>query len=211
MKAIGLTTAQSIPTNGNPIVYGSWEGANGKPTVLIYAHYDVQPVKEKEWNTPPFTATLQNGRIYGRGTSDDKCGVLIPLWAVEAILKKSKTLPVNVKFIFDGEEEIGSPNLRQFLTSNKEMLQADFALNADGLQFSDSIPSIWLGLRGAALLEFSVKTANYDAHSGLYGGKTQNAVKAMSEIIASFYNSDGSVAVQGFYNNVYPSRKQKKK
>ncbi|MEO5976903.1 MAG: dipeptidase [Chryseolinea sp.] len=204
LQSIGMTTAKSIPTPGSPVVFGSWEGAKGKPTILIYAHYDVQPVKEAEWNSPPFTPTVKDGRIYGRGASDDKCGIMIPIWAVEAIMKNGKTLPVNIKFLFDGEEEIGSPDLHKFLVDNKEMLKADFALNADGGQFDENTPSVWMALRGAVQMEFSVKTANFDAHSGLYGGKTPNSAKALAQIISSFYNDDGSVAVEGFYDNVAP-------
>ena len=204
MQSIGLTTAKLIPTAGHPAVYGSWEGAKGKPTIIIYAHYDVQPVKESEWKTGPFKATLEDGKIFGRGATDDKSGVMVPLWAVEAMLQQDKVLPVNVKFLFDGEEEIGSPNFRKLLMDNKELLKADFALNADGAQFNETTPSIWVGLRGSVQMEFNVKTANYDAHSGLFGGKTPNSVKAMAEIISSLYNEDGSVAVEGFYDNVLP-------
>lgn len=204
LQAIGMTTAKAMPTKGSPVVYGSWEGAKGKPTVLIYAHYDVQPVKEAEWKSPAFTPTIDNGRIYARGISDDKIGIMIPIWAVEAILKKEKTLPLNVKFLFDGEEEVGSPNLQTFISENKALLKADFALNADGMQFNDSIPLVWMGLRGSVQLEFRIKTANFDAHSGLYGGNTANSARAVAEIISSLYNKDGSVAVEGFYDNVVP-------
>jgi len=204
LKAIGMTTAETIPTKGYPVVYGSWDKAPGKPTVLIYAHYDVQPVRETEWDNPPFAPKVENGKIFGRGVSDDKSGVMIPIWAVEAMLMKNKELPVNVKYIFDGEEESGSPSFQEFITNNKELLKADFALNADGAQFNDSIPSIWMALRGGVRMEFSIKTANTDAHSGYYGGKTPNAVRAMSEIISSFYKRDGSVAVEGFYDKVLP-------
>jgi acetylornithine deacetylase/succinyl-diaminopimelate desuccinylase-like protein len=210
LKAIGMTTAQLIPTEGNPVVYGSWENAPGKPTVLIYAHYDVQPVKDAEWNNPPFKAKIDNGKITGRGTSDDKSGVLIPIWAAEAMLNKDKALPVNIKFMFDGEEEIGSPHFRQFLIGHKELLKADYALNADGDQFNDSIPSILMSLRGGVQLQFSVKTANIDAHSGIFGGKTPNAAVALSQIISSLYNKDGSVAVEGFYDKVVPLTAQEK-
>jgi acetylornithine deacetylase/succinyl-diaminopimelate desuccinylase-like protein len=210
LKAIGMTTAQLIPTDGNPVVYGSWDKAQGKPTVLIYAHYDVQPVKESEWVNPPFTPKIEDGKIFGRGASDDKSGVMTPIWAVEAMLSQDQKLPVNVKFIFDGEEESGSPSFKNFLVKNKELLQADFALNADGGQFNDSIPSIWMSLRGGAQLEFSVKTADIDAHSGVFGGKTPNAAVAMSQIIASFYNKKGNVAVDGFYDKVLPLTAQER-
>ncbi len=210
LQAIGLTTVQLIPTEGNPVVYGCWVGAKDKPTVLIYAHYDVQPVKEAEWNHPPFAGEIENGRIYARGASDDKSGVMIPIWAVEAMLKTNKSLPVNVKFIFEGEEEISSPHFQKFLIDNKELLKADFALNGDGSQINDSTAAILMSLRGSVKLEFTIKTANIDAHSGWYGGKTPNAAIDLAEIISSFYNKDGSIAVEGFYNNVLPMTNSEK-
>lgn len=210
LKAIGMTTAQQIPTEGNPVVFGSWDKAPGKPTVLIYAHYDVQPVKEAEWNNPPFEPKAEDGKIFARGASDDKSGVMVTIWAVEAMLHKDGNLPVNVKFMFDGEEEIGSPHFKNFLTTNKDLLKADFALNADGGQYSDSVPSMEMSLRGGARLEFSVKTANIDAHSGEFGGKTPNSVVAMSQIIASFFTKEGNVAVEGFYDKVVPVTAQEK-
>ncbi|HMC86906.1 MAG TPA: M20/M25/M40 family metallo-hydrolase, partial [Chitinophagaceae bacterium] len=210
LKAIGMTTAETIPTKGLPIVYGSWDKATGKPTVLIYAHYDVQPVKEAEWENPPFAPVIRNERIFGRGASDDKSGVMIAIWAVEAMLSRDKSLPVNVKFVFEGEEEDGSPNFHEFLANNKELLKADFALNTDAGQRSDSVPAISMSVRGYAGLEFHVKTADFDAHSGGYGGKTPNSAKAMAEIIASFYNKDGSVAVEGFYDKVIPLTSQER-
>jgi len=210
LKAIGITSAQTIPTDGNPIVYGSWDKAPGKPTVLIYAHYDVQPVKESEWDNPPFAPKIKDGKIFGRGASDDKSGVMITIWAVEAMLRTDGKLPVNVKFIFDGEEEKSSPNFKNFLDKNKELLKADFALNADGSQYSETTPSILMSLRGTATFEFDVKTANTDAHSGQFGGKTPNAAVIMSQIIASFYTKEGNVAVEGFYDKVVPTTLQEK-
>lgn len=209
MKTAGLTTVQIIQTNGLPIVYGCWDKAPGKPTVLIYAHYDVQPVKETEWDNPPFGPKIENGRIFGRGASDDKSGVMIPLWAVEAMLHVDKSLPVNVKFVIEGEEEIGSLHFHEFLAENKELLKADYALNTDAVQRYDSVPSIVMSVRGIALLEFHVKTANIDAHSG-FGGKTPNSAKAMAEILGSLYNKDGSVAVEGFYDKVLPLTDQER-
>ncbi len=204
LKSIGITTAQTIPTDGNPIVYGSWEKAPGKPTVLIYAHYDVQPVKESEWKNPPFAPKIEDGKILGRGTSDDKSGVMVTIWAVEAMLRTNGKLPVNVKFVFDGEEEKGSPSFKKFLIANKELLKADFALNADGSQYSETTPSILMSLRGATILEFNIKTANIDGHSGQFGGKTPNAAVIMSQIISSFYTKEGNIAVAGFYDKVMP-------
>ena len=210
LKSIGITTAQTIPTGGHPIVYGSWENVPGKPTVLIYAHYDVQPVKESEWDNPPFAPVIKDGKIFGRGTSDDKSGVMISLWAVEAMLRTDGKLPVNVKFIFDGEEEMGSPNFKDFINKNVALLKADFALNADGSQYSETTPEILMSLRGAVVMEFTIKTANTDAHSGQFGGKTPNAAVIMSQIISSFYTKEGNIAVEGFYDKVVPATVQEK-
>lgn len=210
LKSIGITTAQQLPTAGNPVVYGSWDKAPGKPTVLIYAHYDVQPVKESEWQNAPFAPVVKDGKVYGRGASDDKSGVMISIWAMEAMLSKDGKLPVNVKFLFEGEEEIGSPNFKEFLQKNKELLRTDFAVSADDAQYNDSIPEITLSSRGAAIMEFSVKTANTDAHSGQFGGKTANAVVAMSQVIASMFDKNGNVAVEGFYDKVLPVTAQQK-
>lgn len=210
LKAIGMETAQTIPTDGNPMVYGSWNKAPGKPTVLIYAHYDVQPVKESEWDIPPFAPKIMDGKIFGRGSSDDKSGVMITIWAVEAMLRTDGKLLVNIKFIFDGEEEIGSPGFKKFLDKHAALLKADFALNADGSQYSETLPSILMSLRGAAILEFKIKTANTDAHSGQFGGKTPNAAVALSQIISSFYTKEGNVAVEGFYDKVVPATLQEK-
>lgn len=210
LKTIGMTTAQTIPTDGNPVVYGCWDKAPGKPTVLIYAHYDVQPVKESEWVNPPFTPKVMEGKLFGRGASDDKSGVMITIWAVEAMLHTDGKLPVNVKFIFDGEEEKGSPNFKNFIHRNATLLKADFALNADGSQYSETTPEILMSLRGAAILEFNIKTANTDAHSGMFGGKTPNAAVIMSQIIASFYTKEGNVAVEGFYDKVVPATSAEK-
>jgi len=210
LKAIGMTTAQTLPSDGNPLVFGSWDKAHGKPTVLIYAHYDVQPVKESEWDNPPFVPKVMDGKIFGRGASDDKSGVMITIWAIEAILRTDGKLPVNVKFIFEGEEEKGSPSFKNFINKNKDLLKADFALNADGVQYSETTPEILMSLRGSTILEFNVKTANTDAHSGQFGGKTPNAAVALSQIISSFYTKEGNVAVEGFYDKVVPATLQEK-
>lgn len=210
LKAIGMTTAVAMPTEGNPAVYGSWEKAPGKPTVLIYAHYDVQPVKESEWDNPPFAPKVIDGKIVGRGASDDKSGIMIPIWAVEAMLKTDGKLPVNVKFMFDGEEEMGSPNFKSFVIKNKELLKADFALNADGDQYNEDTPAMLMSLRGGMALEFTVKTADVDGHSGQFGGKTPNAAVAMSQIISSLFTKEGNVAVEGFYDKVLPITPEEK-
>jgi acetylornithine deacetylase/succinyl-diaminopimelate desuccinylase-like protein len=207
---IGISNAKQLATDGNPVVFASWDKAPGKPTVLIYGHYDVQPVKESEWDNPPFAPIIKDGKIYGRGASDDKSGVITAICAIEAMLHTDGKLPVNVKLLFEGEEEIGSPNFKHFLENNKSLLKTDFAVTADDIQYSETDPAITLSLRGAAQLEFSVKTANTDAHSGQFGGKTPNAVLAMSQIIGSLYDKVGNVAVEGFYDKVLPITKEQK-
>ncbi len=204
LNSIGIINAKQLTTDGNPVVYANWDKAPGKPTVLIYGHYDVQPVNESEWDNPPFSPIIKDGKIYGRGASDDKSGVITAICAIEAILKTDGKLPVNVKFLFEGEEEIGSPNFKKFLENNKELLKTDFAVTADDIQDSETDPAITLSLRGAAQLEFTVKTANSDAHSGQFGGKTPNSVLIMSQIISSLYDKVGNVAVEGFYDKVLP-------
>ncbi len=204
LNSIGIINAKQLTTDGNPVVYANWDKAPGKPTVLIYGHYDVQPVNESEWDNPPFSPIIKDGKIYGRGASDDKSGVITAICAIEAILKTDGKLPVNVKFLFEGEEEIGSPNFKKFLENNKELLKTDFAVTADDIQDSETDPAITLSLRGAAQLEFIVKTANSDAHSGQFGGKTPNSVLIMSQIISSLYDKVGNVAVEGFYDKVLP-------
>jgi len=210
LKSIGITSAELLPTAGNPVVYGSWDKAPGKPTVLIYAHYDVQPVKESEWDNPPFAPVIKDGKIFGRGASDDKSGVMISMLAVEAMLKTDGKLPLNVKFLFEGEEETGSANFKDFLEKNKELLKTDFAVTADDAQYNDSVPAITLSSRGDVQLEFRIKTANTDAHSGQFGGKTPNAAVILSQIISSFHTKEGNVAVEGFYDKVLPISAQQK-
>lgn len=202
LRSAGMDQVETISTEGNPVVFASWNKAPGKPTVLIYGHYDVQPVNASEWKNPPFAPAIADGKIVARGASDDKSGVMIPVWAAEAMLKTDGQLPVNIKFIFDGEEEMGSPSFRSFLDQHKELLKADFALNADGDQYSEDTPAMLMSLRGGAALEFTVKTADTDGHSGQFGGKTPNAAVAMSQIIASFFTEEGNVAVEGFYDKV---------
>ncbi|MBC7391575.1 MAG: M20/M25/M40 family metallo-hydrolase [Opitutaceae bacterium] len=209
LKSLGMT-AQTLPTGGHPMVSGSWDKAVGKPTVLIYAHYDVQPVKESEWNIPPFSPKVMDGKIFGRGSSDDKSGVMISLFAIETFLKTDGKLPVNVKVIFEGEEEMGSLNFNSTLEKNKDLFKADFALNADGDMYNEATPSILMSLRGSATMEFNIKTANTDAHSGQFGGKTPNSAVAMSQIIASLFTKEGNVAVEGFYDKVIPATLKEK-
>ena len=154
LNSIGINNAKQLATDGNPVVFASWDNAPGKPTVLIYGHYDVQPVKESEWDNLPFTPIIKDGKIYGRGASDDKSGVITSICAVEAILKTEGKLPVNVKFLFEGEEEIGSPNFKKFLENNKALLKTDFAVTSDDIQESENVPAITLSLSNVAVEGF---------------------------------------------------------
>jgi acetylornithine deacetylase/succinyl-diaminopimelate desuccinylase-like protein len=210
LTAIGLLNAQVLPTEGHPVVYAEWNKAKGKPTVLIYGHYDVQPVQVALWSSEPFTPKEVDGRIYGRGAADDKGGIVTAIWAIEAMLQKENKLPVNIKFLFEGEEEVGSPNLLKFLTANKDLLKADYGYSVDAFQKSDTQPEMIMSVRGGATMEFTLTTANRDLHSGVFGGKLINASQAMAKLIESFHTADGKVAVEGFYDKVLPMTDEEK-
>ncbi|KAK9909549.1 hypothetical protein WJX75_003981 [Coccomyxa subellipsoidea] len=208
LKDAELEDVQILQTKGQPAVYGQWLHATGAPTVLIYGHYDVQPVDPLDlWTSPPFEPTVSRtgkGQEYfrGRGVSDDKGGLLQPVHAVEAYLKGRKALPVNVKFLIEGQEEIGSPNLAELLVEHKELLAADMALSADGGQISEKQAGIVLGLRGGVAFEVEAQTVGQDLHSGLKGGSVQNPVHALAQFVADLHAPNGSVAVDGFYEGV---------
>jgi acetylornithine deacetylase/succinyl-diaminopimelate desuccinylase-like protein len=210
LQSIGMDSVQVMQTDGNPVVFAQWNNAKGKPTVLLYGHYDVQPVQEALWTSAPFTPKLENGRIYGRGASDDKGSALTGIWAVEAMLKKIGKLPVNVKFLFEGEEETGSAHLGAFVAAHKDLLQADAAYSADAFQKSDTQGAMIMSVKGASTMEFSLKTANRDLHSGVFGGRLPNAAVAMANIVASLHTPDGKVAVPGFYDKVTPMTDEEK-
>jgi acetylornithine deacetylase/succinyl-diaminopimelate desuccinylase-like protein len=201
----GIQNARLAETAGNPVVTGEWLAAPGKPTILIYGHYDVQPADPLEsWESPPFEPTHRDGRIYARGISDDKG----PLWqavkAVEAILTLDVKLPVNLKFCFEGEEEIGSPNLRSFLEANAQQLACDLVISTDGAMWRASEPSLTIAGKGMCGLEVHVKTARSDVHSGRHGGAVPNALHALAQIVAGLHDEAGGIAVDGFYDRVIP-------
>jgi acetylornithine deacetylase/succinyl-diaminopimelate desuccinylase-like protein len=202
LHKIGFEHVQVYETKGNSVVYGDWLHAPDKPTVILYAHYDVQPADPLDlWTTPPFEPTIRDGRIYARGSGDMKGNLLLQLIACEALLKTTGALPVNVKVVYEGEEEIGSPSLPEFIADHREMLQADCVLDSDtGIDLER--PSILAGCRGAAELEIHVKSANRDVHAGLFGGAYPNAAQALSHILASLHNDEGKVLIPGFYNHV---------
>ncbi len=192
-------------TGGNPVVYAEWLGHPGRPTVLVYGHYDVQPPDpEEEWRTPPFEPRIREGRIYARGASDDKGPMLIPIKAMEALFAVHGELPLNVKMIFEGEEEIGSPSLDSYLNEHAGQLQADYVLSADGAMWRASEPSVNLGSRGLTALNLEIRGAAKDLHSGRHGGAVQNPLHALVDLLSSLHRPDGTVAVAGFYDQVEP-------
>ena len=171
--------------------------------MLIYGHFDVQPaVAEDGWSGPPFEPRLADDRIYARGASDDKGNMFAPIVAVEALLRCRGALPVNVKFLLEGQEEIGSPQLGAFVSANRELLGCDLALSADGSQWSEREPTLLLSLRGICALQVDVGGPQNDMHSGMYGGTIQNPLHALAELIAGLHDGDGRVAVAGFYDAV---------
>jgi acetylornithine deacetylase/succinyl-diaminopimelate desuccinylase-like protein len=203
LRRAGPFRVEIMPTAGHPVVYGEWLGAPGSPTLLVYGHYDVQPPDPLEvWTSPPFTPTIRDGRIYARGVSDDKGPMLIPILVAEAYFATEDALPINLKFLFEGEEEIGSPSLRGFIDGHREMLAADYALSADGAMWRADLPSIITGSRGMAGLEFSLRGPGKDLHSGRHGGAVQNPLHALATLVASLHRPDGAVAVDGFYDRV---------
>ena len=203
LRKAGMDAVEVMPTGGHPVVYGQWLHAPGKPTVLIYGHFDVQPADPLElWTTPPFEPDIRDDRIYARGASDDKGNMLIPIIAVEALLRTKGVLPVNLKFLFEGQEEIGSPQLSEFLKINREVFGCDVILNADSGQWSEDQPSLLTSLRGICGLQVDVTGADSDLHSGMYGGAVQNPIHALIQILNSMRGSDGRILIEGFYDSV---------
>jgi acetylornithine deacetylase/succinyl-diaminopimelate desuccinylase-like protein len=205
LTKLGMEEVQVLPTDKHPVVYGEWMKAGGDaPTVLIYGHYDVQPVDPLElWKTPPYEATRQGDLLFGRGTSDMKGQAIATLAAVEAIMRTSG-LPVNVKWLFEGEEEMGSVSMEAFLPKHKDLLAANFCLNPDAGAIAADKPTITYGLRGLAYFDVFVWGPNHDLHSGLYGGTVHNPAQALIELIAGMHDENGSVTLPGFYDKVRP-------
>jgi acetylornithine deacetylase/succinyl-diaminopimelate desuccinylase-like protein len=203
MERIGLQRVEVFPTPLHPIVYGDWLGAPGKPTVLIYGHYDVQPVDPLElWRSPPFEPEIRGGELYARGSVDDKGQVYIHLKAIEAHLKLHGTLPLNVKFIAEGEEEIGSEHLEPFMREQAKLLEADVVVVSDTPMYGRGVPSVCYGLRGLAYAQIDMEGPTVDIHSGSLGGIVANPVNEMARIIAALKDGDGVVKVPGFYDDV---------
>ncbi len=201
---IGLQNVKILPTAGHPVVYADWlQAGPTAPTVLIYGHYDVQPVDPlDEWLTPPFEPTLKGDDLFGRGTTDDKGQLYVHIAAVEAYLKTTGRLPVNVKFMLEGEEEIGSPNIADFLQTHLDLLQADTALISDTHILDPQTPVIITGVRGLVYMEVTLRGSQHDLHSGAYGGVVENPLNALVRLLASLKDEQSRVTISGFYDDV---------
>lgn len=202
LRDAGLT-AKVYATPKHPIVYGEWLGAPGAPTVLIYGHYDVQPPEPLElWRNPPFEPTIEGGNIVARGATDDKGQMFAHVKAIEALMKTSGKLPVNVKFLIEGEEEVGSPSLDPFIEAHAEMLKANVVVVSDTHMYAPGRPSITYGLRGLSYFEMTVRGPSYDLHSGLYGGAVPNPINAIGTMIGKLKDENNRVLIPGFYDGV---------
>lgn len=203
LEELKLDTVKVFETPGNPIVYGEHCPHDDRPTVLVYGHYDVQPSDPDDlWDTPPFEPTVKDGLIYARGASDDKGQAYTHIKAIQSFVDTDQEIPVNVKFILEGEEEIGSPNLVPFIEEHKDMLECDMVLISDTAMFGEDQPSITYGLRGLAYMEVEVVGPNRDLHSGVYGGAVENPANVLCEIIAKLKDEQGVIQIPGFYDKV---------
>lgn len=205
MRRVGLRNCQLLPTAGNPIVYANWvDAGEDAPTILFYAHYDVQPAGDASlWHSPPFEPTISAGRLVARGAIDDKCGIWLNLTAVESILSTVGELPINVKLLFEGEEELGSVNTAAVLSDYRSLLSADAVIISDG-PFSSQQPSIGYALRGSISGEVTMAGPRHDLHSGRYGGAVKNPIHFLARIISSFHDASGRVQIKGFYDDIIP-------
>ena len=209
---MGMYNTEIIETKRHPSVYGEWCKAEGKPTILIYGHYDVQPVDPVDlWDSPPFEPTVKDGGLYGRGTVDDKGQILLHMKAVEAHLQAEGELPINIKFLVEGEEEVGSVNLVPLIKDNLEKLKADLILISDSSMFAKGMPSICYGLRGISYFELRVKGTNGDLHSGSFGGAVINPANALARIIAKLKDENGRILIPGIYDDVLPLTDEERK
>ena len=203
LEAAGMNKTEIFETEGHPIVYGEWLEAPGKPTVLIYGHYDVQPVDPIDlWDSPPFEAEIKDNKIYARGANDNKGQNFVHIKSVEAFFKTHGKLPLNVKFIIEGEEEIGSPNLEKFLATQKELLKCDAVLISDTSMYGPGIPTVSYGLRGLAFMEVFVTGPNRDLHSGSFGGSVANPINELARMISRLIDENGVIQIPGFYDDV---------
>ena len=203
LRSAGMQNVKIIETKGHPLIYADWLNAPGKPTVLIYGHYDVQPVDPINlWDSPPFEPTIKDGKIYARGATDDKGQMYIHIKTVEAFMKTRGSLPLNVKFIIEGEEEIGSGNLEEFVNKNQDLLKCNAVLISDTSLYGPGIPTITYGLRGLCYMEVEVTGPNKDLHSGTFGGAVDNPINVLAEMISNLKDKNGKIKIPGFYKDV---------
>ena len=204
--------AKIHPTAGHPIVTGEWRGAEGAPTVLVYGHYDVQPPDPLDlWTSPPFEPEVRDGKIYARGATDDKGQMLTHVLSVEAWLKTTGKLPVNVIFVIEGEEEVGSNNLDLFLAEKKEEYACDIAVVSDTSMYAPDLPAITYGLRGILACEVTLTGPNRDLHSGVFGGAVANPINILTQMLSSLQDDNGKVLIPGFYDDVLELSEEEKK
>ena len=205
MTRIGLENVRLEHTPGNPVVYGDWLHAPGAPTILFYGHYDVQPVDPlDQWESPPFEATVRDGELYARGAADDKGQVFMHLKAIEAHLKQTSKLPVNMKLLIEGEEEVGSVNLDAYIRDHREALKADVVVISDSAMFDRGVPSICYSLRGLAYLQIDIRGTKTDLHSGLFGGAVANPAVVLPQMLAQLKDRSGHIKIPYFYDDVRP-------
>jgi len=205
LQVIGMQNVQLLQGDGQPAVFGEWLGAPGRPTLIVYGHYDVQPADPLElWESPPFEPTERDGRLYARGASDVKGSTTVAVETIAGFLAVTGGCPVNIKLFIEGEEECGSPSLRGIVTRHRDKLAADAMLSADGGRASTTIPTLGIGGRGIAALQFTLRTAAKDAHSGRYGGAVRNALHEMAALLASLHDRQGRIQVAGFGDDATP-------
>jgi len=211
LGAAGLRSAELIEGQGNPLVYAEWLDAPGKPTLLFYGHYDVQPADPlEEWKSPPFEPTIRGDDLFARGASDDKGQVYILIKAVEGFLKTSGRLPVNVKFLIEGEEEVGGEHISAYVAGKPARIKADAAVVSDTEMFAPGLPTLCVGLRGIVYLELEAQGAGHDLHSGVYGGAAPNPIQAIAEILCALKDRDGHILIPGLYDRVRPPSREER-
>src|SRR5580700_6762438 len=205
LKSAGLENIELIETDRHPLVYADWLHASGKPTVLCYGHFDVQPPDPLElWETPPFEASERNGNLYARGSADDKGQMYSHIKAVETLRAVNGALPVNLKFLIEGEEEVGGLSVAEYVAKNPQKLKADVALVSDTEMYEAGLPTLNIGLRGLVYMEIEARGPMRDLHSGLYGGAAPNAVFGLIELLAKAKDANGHIQIPGIYNDVEP-------
>jgi acetylornithine deacetylase/succinyl-diaminopimelate desuccinylase-like protein len=211
LARIGMQNVRLIETPGNPVVYADWLGAPGKPTILFYGHYDVQPVDPiDKWVSPPFEGTVRDGEIYARGAADDKGQVFMHFKAIEAHLSQTGSLPCNMKVFIEGEEEVGSTHLDEFVRTHKTELAADLVVISDSTMFDRGVPSICYGLRGLAYFQLDLTGTASDLHSGSFGGAVANPAYVLGQVISQFKDRGGRIKIPGFYDDVRDLRSEER-